>query len=153
MASRLSREFFFIFILSRFCMRSKQDQAAIRQSIHQSNTWPHGDLGNFFIFILSRFCKKYMVRQSFLQKYTSGALTHGVRDITLWAATLGAARSGPWACPRPSAVACGVRVLTPWAMASGPSAVAHGVSIPLASWPTALGFACLYNTGIQPKMS
>jgi hypothetical protein len=42
-----------------------------------------------------------------LQKYTFGAVDHGVRDITPWAAALGAARSGPLA-------------LTPSAMALGP---------------------------------
>jgi hypothetical protein len=45
-------------------------------------------------------------------------MAHGVRDITPWAVALGAARSGPWAWPRPSAVGRGVR---------GPNALGRGV--------------------------
>jgi hypothetical protein len=58
------------------------------------------------------FAKLYGPSQ-ILQKYTSGVVAHGVRDITLWAAALGAASSGPWAWPRPSVVGRGVRGLTP----------------------------------------
>jgi hypothetical protein len=62
---------------------------------------------NFYIFILSRFCKNIWSGTNFA-KISSGAMAHGVKDITSWAATLGAARSGPLALtPRATA-------LRPW---------------------------------------
>jgi hypothetical protein len=38
--------------------------------------------GIFFIFILSRFCKNIYDPSQILQKYTSTAVAHGVKDIT-----------------------------------------------------------------------
>jgi hypothetical protein len=55
----------------------------------------------FYIFFLSRFCKKIYGPLEILQNYTSGAVAHGVRDLTPW----------------PDAVSHGVRFLTPWATA------------------------------------
>jgi hypothetical protein len=55
-----------------------------------------------------------------LQKYTSGVVGRGARCRQEWAMT--------W--PTPSAVSLGVRGLTPWAAASGPSATAHSGSRP-----------------------
>jgi hypothetical protein len=69
-----------------------------------------------------------MVRQKFLQKYTSVVVAHGVRDITPWPTAVGAARSGPLVWDRHSAVPYGVRGLAPWATALCPSAVGHGGS-------------------------
>jgi hypothetical protein len=57
-------------------------------------------------------------------------MAHGVRDITPWVVVPGAARSGPLACPRRSALRHGVRGLAPRATASSLSAMAHGVSRP-----------------------
>jgi hypothetical protein len=59
-----------------------------------------------FFFFLSSFFKNFLDLfyrgfakifgpSKFLQKYTSGAVAHGVRDITPRAAALGAAISGP----------------------------------------------------------
>jgi hypothetical protein len=49
-----------------------------------------------FIFIFRDFAKIYGPSKKLQKKYTSCAVAHGVRDITLWVAALGAARSGPW---------------------------------------------------------
>jgi hypothetical protein len=76
-----------------------------------------------------------MVRHKFSKKNTSGAVAHGVRDITPCATALGAARSGPLAWPRRSALRRGVRGLAPQATASGLSAMALGGSRP----PNAVG--------------
>jgi hypothetical protein len=68
-------------------------------------------------------------------------VAYGVRDITLWAVTPGAARSGPLAWLRRSALRRDVRGLASWATASGlssaahdgsrpPSTVAHGARVP-----------------------
>jgi hypothetical protein len=85
-----------------------------------------------------------MVQHKFSKKNTSGAAAHGVREIALWAAALGAARSGPLAWPRRSALRRGVRGLAPWPLAAAG---------PLTLWAAALGFPRLCNTEIQPKMS
>jgi hypothetical protein len=79
-----------------------------------------------------------------VQKYTSGIVAHGVRDITSWAAELGAARSGPLAWPRRSAQLRGVRGLASWATASGLSAMAHGGSRP----PSAVGHGARVPTPV-----
>jgi hypothetical protein len=47
-----------------------------------------------YIYFIVIFAKIYGPSK-ILQKYTSGVVTHGVRDITPWAAALGVARSGP----------------------------------------------------------
>jgi hypothetical protein len=84
-----------------------------------------------------------MIRQKFCKNIPAvGA--HDVRDITPCPAAVGAAKSGPLAWPRRGAIRHGVRVLAPLATA------AAGL---LAPWATKLGFGCLYNTEIQPKMS
>jgi hypothetical protein len=57
-------------------------------------------------------------------------VAHGVRDITPWATAPGAARSGPLAWPRRSALRLGVRGLAPRATASGLSVVALNGSRP-----------------------
>jgi hypothetical protein len=71
-------------------------------------------------------------------------VAHGVRDITSWPMAVGATSSGPLVWDRHSAIPHGVRDLAPWATA------AAGL---LAPWAPSLGFDCLYNTEIQPKMS
>jgi hypothetical protein len=50
--------------------------------------------GNFLYLIYHDFAKIYGPPQ-ILQKYTSAAVAHGVRNITPWPAAVGAARSGP----------------------------------------------------------
>jgi hypothetical protein len=57
-------------------------------------------------------------------------VAHNVRDITPWATAPGAARSGPLAWPRRSAMRRGVRGLVPQATASGLSGVALDGSRP-----------------------
>jgi hypothetical protein len=50
----------------------------------------------FYIYIYYiTILQKYIVRHKILQKYTSCVVAHDIRDITPWAAALGAARSGP----------------------------------------------------------
>jgi hypothetical protein len=71
-----------------------------------------------------------MVRHKFSKKYTSSDVAYGVRDIAPWVAAPGAARSGPLAWPRRSALRRGVSGLTSWATASGLSSAAHGGSRP-----------------------
>jgi hypothetical protein len=62
-------------------------------------------------------------------------MAHAVKDITPWAVAPGAARSGPLAWPRRSALRRGIRGLAPRATASGLSAMALGSSMP----PNAVG--------------
>jgi hypothetical protein len=50
---------------------------------------------DFLYLFYHDFCKKIYGPPKILQKYTSIAVAHGVRDITPWAAALGAAKSGP----------------------------------------------------------
>jgi hypothetical protein len=57
----------------------------------------------FLYLFYHEFAKIYGPSQ-ILQKYTSGVVTYGVRDITSWPTASGVARSGPLA-------------LTPWATA------------------------------------
>jgi hypothetical protein len=54
-----------------------------------------GQARDFFIYLFYRDYAKIYGPPKILQKYTSGAMAHGVRDITPWAVALGAARSGP----------------------------------------------------------
>jgi hypothetical protein len=62
-------------------------------------------LTEFFYIYFITILQKYMVRQKICKKYTSGVVAHGVRDITPWAAALGAAWSGPLALtPRATAL-------------------------------------------------
>jgi phage gp29-like protein len=49
---------------------------------------------NFLYLFYRDFAKIYGLSK-ILQKYTSGAVVHGIKDITSWAAALGAASSGP----------------------------------------------------------
>jgi hypothetical protein len=98
---------------------------------------------NFFNFIIRDFAKIYGLSQ-ILQKYTSAAVAHGVRDITPWPTSVGADRNGPLVWDKHSVVSHGVRGLAPWAT------TAAGL---LAPWATGLGSDCLYNTEIQSKMS
>jgi hypothetical protein len=93
--------------------------------------------GLFYIFYHD-FAKIYGPPE-ILQKFTSTAVGHDVRDITLWPTAVGSARSGPLVWDRHSAVPHGVRGLAPWATALCPSDVGHGGS--------------LYNIEIQLKMS
>jgi hypothetical protein len=87
-------------------------------------------LGIFLIYLFYHdFAKKYGPPQ-ILQKYTSAAVAHGVRDITPWPTAVGAARSGPLAWPRHGTVRHGVRGIAPRATASGPSAAGHDGSRP-----------------------
>jgi hypothetical protein len=65
-----------------------------------------------------------------LQKYTSAAVAHDVRDITPWPMAVGAAWSGPLVWDRHSTVPHDVRGLVPWATALCPSAVGHSGSRP-----------------------
>jgi hypothetical protein len=81
-----------------------------------------------FLFILSRFCKIYGPSQ-ILQKYTSAAMAHRVRDITPWPTAVGATRSWPLTWPRPGALRHSVSGLAPWAAASSPSAVGHDARV------------------------
>jgi hypothetical protein len=57
-------------------------------------------------------------------------VAHGIRDITSWPTAVGAARSGPLAWPRPSALRHDVSGLASWATAPGSSAMAYGGSRP-----------------------
>jgi hypothetical protein len=78
--------------------------AAIGTSIMTAVSCTDGQSGIFLYLIYHDFAKIYGPTQ-ILQKYTSGAVAHGVRDITPWAAALGAARSGPLAVtPRATAL-------------------------------------------------
>jgi hypothetical protein len=52
------------------------------------------DERDFLYLIYHDFVKIYGLTQ-LLQKHTSGVVAHGVKDITSWAAALGAASSGP----------------------------------------------------------
>jgi hypothetical protein len=85
--------------------------------------------GIFYIFFYHDFAKIYGPPE-ILQNYTSAAVAHGVRDITLWPTTLGAASSGPLAWDRHSVVTHGVRNIASWAAALCPSVVGHGGSRP-----------------------
>jgi hypothetical protein len=95
MASRLSREFFlYLFYHDFACEASKIRQQYVKVYIKVT----HGltAISGIFLYLFYHdFAKNIWSAKVFLQKYTSGALAYGVRDITLWAATLGAARSGP----------------------------------------------------------
>jgi hypothetical protein len=83
----------------------------------------------FLYLFYHEFAKIYGPSQ-ILQKYTSAAVAHDVRDITLWPTAAGVARSGPLVWSRRSAQCHDVRGLTSWATASGPSAMDHGGSRP-----------------------
>jgi hypothetical protein len=89
---------------------------------------------NFFIFIFiaivqNILCKIYGQPQ-ILQKYTSAAVAHSVRDVTTWSTAVRAARSGPLAWARLGAIRHGVKCLAPWVTMLGPSVVRHGSSRP-----------------------
>jgi hypothetical protein len=83
----------------------------------------------FYIYFIAILQKIYGPPQ-ILQKYTSAAVAHGVRDLTSWPTVVGGVRSGPLAWARLGAIRHGVRGLASWATASGPSAMGHGGSRP-----------------------
>jgi hypothetical protein len=86
-------------------------------------------LFGIFLYLFYDFAKTYGPSQ-ILQKYTSAAMTHGVRDITSWPMAVGAARSGPLVWPRRGALRHVIRGLAPWATTSDPSAMGHDGSSP-----------------------
>jgi hypothetical protein len=70
-----------------------------------------------------------MIRSKFCKNYTSAIVAYGVRVITSWPTTIGAASSGPLVWDRLSAVPHGVRSIALWATALCSSVVGHGARV------------------------